>query len=87
MVTETFCFALEPMARLPKPRELEEADSCNIAATPLPLRGIVAGEFEALLTSVRLPENVPADEGANLTLKEEAPPGAMERGRASPDRV
>jgi len=85
--TDTFSVALEPVFTLPKPKDVEEAESCKVEATPVPLRAMEVGAFGALLTRVRLPEKVPAEAGANPTLKEEAPPGAMERGRASPDKV
>ena len=87
LVTDTFFVALELVVTLPKLRELGEAESCNVEATPVPLRAMVDGEFGASLRSVRLPENVPAEVGANPTLKEEAPPGAIERGVASADKV
>ena len=41
----------------------------------------------ALLISVILPETAPAEAGAKPTLKEDAPPGARESGKASPDVV
>ena len=85
--TDTFSVALEPSATLPKPRELEEAESCRVDATPVPFRAMATGEFAALLTRERVPGKVPAKAGINTTLKEEEPPGAIESGRASPDKV
>jgi len=87
LVIETFFAALEPVLRFPKLRELGEAESCKVEATPVPLKAIVVGELGASLRSARLPAKVPADAGAKRTLKEEAPPGAIERGVASPDKV
>jgi len=48
---------------------------------------MAAGEFAALLTRESVPGKVPAEAGINATRKEEEPPGAIESGRASPDKV
>ena|SRR5579871_3171408 len=41
-----------------------------VAVTPVPERGIVSEELEALLVKVKLPVTDPADFGANVTLKD-----------------
>ena len=53
----------------------------------MPLRGTVSGEAEALLASVRLPEKVPAEAGANPTLNDVVPPAGTENGTARLDRL
>lgn len=83
----TFCVALVPVFRLPKPSDAGFAESCRVEATPAPLRAMVVGEVGALLKRARLPEKVPAEAGANAMLKEAEPPGAIETGRLSPEKV
>jgi len=83
----TLCAALEPTVRLPKLSDAGDTESCSVAATPVPLRGIASDEVGALLISVMLPEKVPAEAGAKPALNETAPPGAMERGTVRPDEV
>ena len=58
-------------------------ESVNVAATPVPLSGTVAGEFGALLAIVTLPLTAPADCGKNTTLKLLDCPAAREMGSAS----
>lgn len=87
LVSVRLCEALLPAFRLPKLSEVGLAESCSVGATPVPLSATLVGELGALLTSARLPEKVPAEAGANPTLKEAVPPGAMERGNESPDSV
>ena len=69
LVTVTFCVDDDPAFTLPKPRfdALKLRDW--VAAIPVPVRLISAGEFGALLTTVTLPLVEPADVGANSTLK------------------
>lgn len=83
----TVCVALVPVVRLPKFSDAGDAESCNVAAMPVPLKGITSGEFAALLISVTLPEAAPAEAGANPTLNVEEPPAGTERGRVNPEEV
>lgn len=83
----TLCVAVVPVARLPKLSDIGEAESWSVVATPAPLRGITSDEFGALLISEMLPEKVPAEAGAKLTVNAEEPPAGMESGKASPEEV
>src|SRR5579859_80083 len=58
-----------------------------MVAMPVPLNGTTNEEFGVLLINVMLPENVPAEAGANPTLNAEEPPGGTESGMANPDEV
>ena len=60
--------------------------SCRTGASPVPLSGIVVGEFGALLTSVRLLEELVPDVGVKLTVKAVDFPGAKVSGKARPVR-
>ena len=51
---------------------------------PVPESAITSGEFVALLTTVTLPVRLPAEAGANLTLKEVDWPAARLRGSVLP---
>lgn len=64
-VTVTLCVDDDPVFTFPKPRFVVLNVSNCVAATPVPLRAITAGEFGALLTMVTLPLAVAADAGAN----------------------
>jgi hypothetical protein len=55
--------------------------------TPVPVRGITSGELSVLFTKVRLPEMLLAEAGAKLTVKAEEPPGGIESGSASPEKL
>jgi len=77
-VDDTEVFTL-PNARL---EELNE--SVLVAATPVPLRATVAGEFGALLAMFTVPAKVPAAVGANTALNETLEPGATVLGTESP---
>ena len=72
-----------PVFTFPKLRLVVLNDSVSDCATPVPLSGIVAGEFGALLTTVTLPLAAPADAGENCTLKLLDCPAAREIGRLS----
>jgi len=63
--------SIEELAALtpPKARLVVLKESVTTAATPVPLRGMVAGELGALLAMVTLPLTAPVDAGANCTLK------------------
>jgi len=60
--------------------------SCRTCAEPVPVSGIAVGEFGALLTSVRLLEELVPDVGVKLTVKAVDFPGANVRGIARPVR-
>lgn len=51
---------------------------------PVPAKAIVNGEFVALLATVTLPERLPAEAGANVTVKEVDCPAARLSGSAIP---
>jgi hypothetical protein len=57
------------------------------AATDDPAREIAGAVPEAVDVKVRVPEELPADVGANTTLKVELAPAANESGRLSPFRL
>jgi len=84
LVRVTLCVMLLPTDTLPKLRLVGLAESCSVAATPLPLRGIAVGEPGALLTSETLPVTLPAPAGAKATLKFVLCPGVKVKGSVSP---
>ena len=65
-----------PRFTFPKPR--------RVGATPVPLKEIAIGEPGALLVSEIEPVTLPADVGANTTLKDEVLPGAIVSGTVKP---
>jgi len=69
---------------LPNARFEELNDSVLVAATPVPLRATVAGEFGALLAIFTVPAKVPVVVGANTALNETLDPGATVFGTESP---
>ncbi len=72
---------------LPKLTLFELTPSTNVAATPVPVRGIAVGEVAKLLTSETLPLTAVVPVGANCTLKVEVDPAAIFSGRVSPDTL
>ena len=62
-VTVTPCVDEVPVVTLPKLRLFALSDSVCVAAIPLPLNAIVAGEFGAVLTTLTLPVALPATVG------------------------
>lgn len=60
--------------------------SCRTGAEPVPLSGIVVGEVGALLTSIRLLEELVPDVGVKLTVNAVDFPGANVSGKARPLR-
>jgi hypothetical protein len=72
---------------LPKLKLVGLAVSRNVAATPVPLRGMAAGEFGALLTRETLPVKLPVAAGAKATLKLLDWPTARVSGKVSPLRL
>src|SRR6266568_1698185 len=87
LVTVTVCGLLLPTNTLPKAMPVGLAVSRKLAATPVPLRAMAAGEFGALLTSETLPITLPAARGPNATLKVVVCPTARVKGRVSPLRL
>jgi hypothetical protein len=71
---------------LPKLSEVVLGVSCRTCAEPVPLSGIAVGEFGALLTNVRLLEELVPDVGVKLTVKAVDFPGANVSGIARPVR-
>ena len=65
----TFCEEEAPVFTLPKLMLAGVTEIVAVDATPEPLSVIVVGEFGALLVTTMLPEALPADCGANCTLK------------------
>jgi hypothetical protein len=77
--------ALElPALTLPNVRLWGLADRVKEAATPVPDRVTVVGEFAALLVMVTVPLRLPAVVGANSTLKVVLFPAARVVGVTSP---
>jgi hypothetical protein len=71
---------------LPKLKEVVLGVSCRTEASPVPLSGIVVGEFGALLIRVRLLEALVPDVGVKLTVKVVDFPGGNVSGKARPVR-
>ena len=69
LVTVTVCVEDDPAFTFPKDRLFELNESVCDAATPVPLNGIEAGEFGALLTIDRAPVTPPVEAGEKTTLK------------------
>lgn len=69
LVTVTLCVDELPVFTFPKATLVVLKESVCVAATPVPVRAMSAGEFGALLTIVILPPVVNAEVGANSTLK------------------
>jgi len=86
-VSVTLCVALALRARLPKLSEVVLGVSCRTCAEPVPLSGMVVGEFGALLTSIRLPEELVPEVGVKLAVKAVDFPGASVSGKARPLRL
>lgn len=87
LVRITLWVALVPVVKFPKPSEVGDAEICRVEETPVPTRATADEELGELFVSVRLPENVPAEAGANLTEKDVEPPGGTLRGRVNPERL
>lgn len=68
------CVLVTPTATFPK-ATLEGLTEI-IGFTAVPLTGIVAGELVAVLTTLTLPETLPAAVGANLAVSERLWPAA-----------
>jgi hypothetical protein len=71
-----------PTAMLPKLTLEGVTESCD--CVPVPLKEIVAGELVALLTTVTLPDKVPVEVGAKLTLNDVDWPAARLSGSVIP---
>ena len=83
-VSMTLWLLLALRVWLPKLKEVVLGVSCRTGASPVPLSGIVVGEFGALLISVRLLEALVPDVGAKLIAKVVDFPGANVIGKARP---
>lgn len=68
-VSVTFCELVLPTVTLLKFRLVGFAVTWSVAITPVPVRGMVIGEFGALFVRVMLPLAVPVELGANAALK------------------
>jgi hypothetical protein len=78
------CELLLPTTTLPKATLVGFAVSEELAATPVPVRGIVVGEPGALLVSEMLPLALPAAVGANRAVNVAFCPAAIASGRDNP---
>jgi hypothetical protein len=83
----TGCVPVEPSVTLPKLTLFELTPRTNVAATPVPVRGIAVGEVAALLTSETLPLTAVVPVGAKFTLNVEEAPAARFSGSVSPDTL
>lgn len=73
-----------PVFTVPKARLVELNESTRVCATPVPLREMVAGELEALLTMLTEPLTEPAAVGENSTLKVVDCPAVRLMGKDTP---
>ena len=78
---------LAPTFTLPKLRLVGFAPSRKVAATPVPLSGIVRGEPGASLTKEIEPVTLPAVAGAKAALNVVLPPAAIVTGTVRPVMV
>jgi hypothetical protein len=78
----TVCELLVPVVTLPNAAVVGVAASCG--CVPVPLNGIVSGEFGALLTIEMLPLAAPADVGANCALNVVLSPAPNVNGVLNP---
>jgi len=76
------CVLATPTVTLPKLTLEGVTEICG--CIPVPLSEIVAGELVALLTTATLPARLPAEAGANVTLKEVDWPAARFSGSVIP---
>jgi hypothetical protein len=84
LLTATGSVLLVPTATVPKFKVLGFALSWPTTATPLPVRGMLFGELEALLTKEALPLAAVVVVGAKLTLRDVLWPGARLNGSVLP---
>jgi hypothetical protein len=83
-VIVSFCVDDDPVFTLPNPILAELNESVRVGATPVPLNATVAGEFGALLTTLTVPDRLPAVVGAKVALKATLAPGATVLGMVRP---
>ena len=83
----TLCVPIVSTVTLPKLTLVELTPRTNVAATPVPVRGIAVGEVAKLLTSETLPLTAVVPVGVNCTLKVEEAPAAIFSGKVSPDTL
>lgn len=86
-VSVTLCVALVPVVRLPKLSEAGLGVSWRMQGIPVPAKGTASGAPGALLTSVRLPVRLPAEAGANPSVKVEAVAGDIVSGNVNPETL
>jgi hypothetical protein len=86
-VSVTLWVALALRVWVPKLNEVVLGVSCGTGAEPVPLSGIVVGDLGALLTSVRLLEELAPDVGVKLTMNIVDFPGPNVSGTARPLRL
>jgi hypothetical protein len=72
-----------PVFTFPKATLVVLNESVSVCATPVPLSGMLAGEFGALLTTDTLPVTAPAEAGRNCALKLADWPALSEIGKLS----
>ena len=84
-VNVTVFVALVPVVTLPKFKELGEADTCRVCATPVPDNATDNEGVAELFVSVSAPETEPAALGSKLTVQDELPPGKIVSGSVSPE--
>ena len=82
MVIVKLCDLVWPSTTLPKLKLAAESD--NVGCTPVPLTGIVSGDPDELLVTVRVPETAPAALGANVTVNVTCPDGLTVAGTVTP---
>jgi hypothetical protein len=84
LVSVTLCELELPALTFPKLRLVGLAVNVKLAATPVPVKDIVAGEPGALLVTVTVPGRFPAVVGANSALNAAFAPAASVVGVARP---
>jgi hypothetical protein len=84
-VTWSFCVAVSLSVTLPNDRLAGLAERVKIAATPVPLRGMLKGELPALLLIEMLPVATPVVVGWNETVKLMLAPAVTVTGAVNPD--
>ncbi len=87
LLSVTACVPVVPSVTLPKLTVFELTPRTNVAATPVPVRGIAVGEFATLLTIETLPVTAVVPVGAKFTLNVEEAPAARFSGSVKPDTL
>jgi hypothetical protein len=84
-VRVTLSDSVLPSFTFPKLKPVGFAPSSTLAATPVPAKAIVSGEFGTLLASVTDPEALPEEEGVKTALNVALFPAAMVNGALNPE--